>query len=70
MPLKMRKDEGRAEEDKKSRQAGKQQYHLVSVTFKQADLIDVCETILWKESDLPGTRGIKSVTERVTELTK
>lgn len=34
MPLKIRKDEGGAEEDRKNRQAGKQQYHLVSVTFK------------------------------------
>lgn len=57
MPLKTRKDEGRAEEDKKkSRQAGKHQYHLVSVTFKQANLTDVCETILWKESNLPVAR--------------
>lgn len=56
MPLKARKDEGRAEEGKKSRQAGKHQYHLVGVTFKQANLVDVCETILWKDSNLPGTR--------------
>lgn len=57
MPLKARKGEGRAQEDKKkSRQAGKHQYHLVSVTFKQANLVDVCETILWKDSNLPGTR--------------
>lgn len=56
VPLKTRKDEGRAEEDKKSRQAGKHQYHLVSVMFKRANLTDICETILWKESNLPSAR--------------
>lgn len=57
MPLKARKDEGRAEEGKKkSRQAGKDQYHLLSVTFKQANLVDICEIILWKDRNLPGTR--------------
>lgn len=55
MPLKTRREEGRAE-DKKSRQAGKHQYHLVSVMFKQANLTDTCETILWKESNLPSAR--------------